>query len=109
MEASTSRDTSSSSRGLPAPCNFTSIRKKYDTITGAWTIDTNLQVPEALLRPLEEGQLERPNLSLRTMHGSIRADVALISGTRERAYIDLDAWHGKVHLRVVRLLLLYLQ
>jgi hypothetical protein len=70
------------------------------SIKGTWVIDTNLQVPEALLAP-PPSTGERHNLSLTASNGPIMADVIFVSGKPDRASILLTTTNGKINFNVV--------
>jgi hypothetical protein len=91
----------SGSRSRAPTANYISLREHHGSINGTWAIDTSLQVPPALLRPLESEKAVRENLALHVTHGSIHADVSLVSGAAQRANIDVGAHHGKVVFRLV--------
>ncbi|SRR5258706_12108547 len=83
------------------PCtNYVFVSKRDGSIRGTWTINSRLQVPEALLAPLEAKE-ERHNLSLRTKDGDLSANIALLSPGRERASIFLDTKDGDINLALV--------
>ncbi|KAG8829520.1 hypothetical protein FRC18_009245 [Serendipita sp. 400] len=99
--AGTSRIIHTPGPGLPPASNYVALHQRNSKISGTWTIDTNLQVPESLLKPLESGQTERPHLSLHTWNGSVTAAVALVSGTVQRATVDIYTSNGKVSFNMV--------
>ena len=95
----------SSSRGRPVgplPTNYTDISHTNGKVTGHWNVDTNLQIPSSLLKPLPSDQTTRPNLCLHTRNGSIKATVSLVSGSAQRASLEFGSWNGKVSVSVVR-------
>lgn len=98
--ASSSRASCSRPAG-PLPTNHVSISQSNDKIVGHWNVDTTLQVPESLLKPLTPDQIERLNLHLATRNGSIHVTVSLIAGTSQRANIELESGNGKVAFTMV--------
>lgn len=88
------------------PTNFMSIDKNYGPIKGTWVIDTNIQIPEALLPPLGffASLRTRPNLALHSTSGAIRASVLLVSSSSSRAILKADTDFGNVTLPVSTLL-----
>jgi hypothetical protein len=98
--SSSSRASGSRPAG-PPPTNHVSISQSNDKIVGHWNVDTDLQVPESLLKPLAPGQIERPNLYLATRNGSIQVAVSLVAGSSKRANIELDSGNGKVAVTMV--------
>jgi hypothetical protein len=84
------------------PTNFMSIDKNYGPINDTWAIDTNIQIPEALLPSLGifASLRTRPNLALHCAKGSIRASVFLVSSSSSRAILKADTAHGNVTLQV---------
>ena len=85
----------------PPPSNHVSLVQANNKIVGYWNLDTALRVPESLLRPLAADQAERPNLYLNTRNGAIHADIALVSGSTQRATIEIDTGNGKVVVSMV--------
>ncbi len=84
--ASFSVASSSSSLSPPSPTsvvpsiprsNFLSIQRNNTSLKGSYVIDPTLDVPEAVLPPLEPGQ-ERKNLLLECQNGGINAEVYLV-------------------------------
>lgn len=101
-EALDGQQVPSTSRGPrhPGATNFTSIHYKNDKIGSHFIIDTSLDVPEALLAPLPTGATQRPNLSLHSNNGSVRADVSLVAGSAQRANLELDTANGKIMFKL---------
>ncbi|KIM33784.1 hypothetical protein M408DRAFT_302637 [Serendipita vermifera MAFF 305830] len=100
MPSPSARASSSRAAGLISS-NFVSISQSNDKVVGHWYIDTNLQPPESLLRPLADGQTERPNLYLHSNNGAIKAEVTLTGNTAQRASIEVSTWNGKVEVGVI--------
>ena len=80
--------------------NYVSVSKREGSISGTWTIDSSLQVPEALLAPLE-ANAQRHNLSLQSKEGHLSAKIALLSPGPERASIFLLTKEGDINLAMV--------
>jgi hypothetical protein len=104
-QSSTSAASTSAEAAEPKlqPTNFANESRSNGSIQGSWIIDTDIEVPAALLAPLPWLQTERPNIFLNTANGSIRADVFLTSGSSKRAFIKVTTSNGSVTLKVVRL------
>jgi hypothetical protein len=79
-----------------------SVHSAYGPINDIWVIDTNVQIPEALLPPLPvpASSPTRPNLALHSAGGSIKGSVFLVSTSSDRAVITADTRCGKVALQV---------
>jgi hypothetical protein len=88
------------------PTNFMSIDKNYGPIKGTWVIDTNINIPEALLPPLGifASLRTRPNLALHSASSSIRASVFLVSSSSSRAILKADTAYGNMTVQVSTLL-----
>lgn len=86
--------------GLPRS-NYVDMQENHGSIKGTWDIDTRLEVPQALLRPLADDQQERANLKLNARHGTVQAAVALLGPSNQRANIELETSHGKVVFKLV--------
>jgi hypothetical protein len=86
------------------------VNRPYGPIKGTWAIDTNLQIPEALLPPLGvfASLPIRPNLALHTINGSIKGSVFLLSSSSDRAVINADTTWRKVALSVSILIAVYI-
>jgi hypothetical protein len=84
------------------PTNFMNIDRNYGPIKDTWVIDTNIQIPEALLPPLGffASLRTRPNLALHSAKGSIRASVFLVSSSSSRAILKADTAYGNVAIQV---------
>lgn len=80
--------------------NFVSVSKREGSIRGTWSIDSSLQVPEALLAPLE-ANAERHNLSLQSKEGHLSANIDLLSLGPKRASIFLFTKEGDINLAMV--------
>lgn len=93
----------STSRAPSLPrSNYVDIQENHGAIKGTWELDTRLQVPESLLRPLTDEKQQRPNLKLQARHGSVQASVSLVGPSDQRANIELETTHGKVVFKLVR-------
>jgi hypothetical protein len=79
-----------------------SIDKNYGPIKDTWVIDTNIQIPEALLPSLGifASLHTRPNLALHSANGAIKASIFLVSTSSTRAILKADTAFGKVTLQV---------
>jgi len=86
------------------PTNFMNIDKAYGPIKGTWVIDTNIQIPEALLPSLGffASLRTRPNLALHSASGNIKASVFLVSSSSSRAILKADTDFGNVTLPISR-------
>jgi len=86
---------------LPAGSNGIALSQTNKSIKGTWVIDTRLTVPSALSSSSSSGSANY-NLSLSTKNGSIKADVALISGAPDRATMLLHGYNGSIKFNLIR-------
>ncbi|KDQ59721.1 hypothetical protein JAAARDRAFT_56692 [Jaapia argillacea MUCL 33604] len=59
------------------PTNFLYITRTNSSIKDSYVIDPNLRIPEAILPPLEEGEM-RKNVKLGSTHNAIYADLWIV-------------------------------
>ena len=85
---------------LPAGSNGIALSQTNKSIKGTWVIDTRLTVPSSLSSSSSSGP-SNYNLSLSTKNGSIKADVALISGAPDRAVMLLHGYNGSIKFNLV--------
>ncbi|SRR5258706_1812343 len=85
---------------LPAGSNGIALSQTNKSIKGIWVIDTRLTVPSSLSSSSSSGSANY-NLSLSTKNGSIKADVALISGAPDRATMLLHGYNGSIKFNLV--------
>lgn len=84
----------------PAASNGFTLSQTNKSIKGTWVIDTRLTVPSSLSSSSSSGSANY-NLSLSTKNGSIKADVALISGASDRAIMLLHGYNGSIKFNLV--------
>jgi len=94
--ASAASTSAAAAAPTPKPTNFANDSRSMGNIEGSWIIDTDIEVPPALLAPLPWLQSERPNLSLHTGSGTVKANVSLTSGSSKRAFIKTNTSYGAV-------------
>ncbi|KAG1811830.1 uncharacterized protein BJ212DRAFT_494748 [Suillus subaureus] len=95
------------------PTNYLHLFNEHSSIKGEYVIDPGMNIPTSLLPPLrpEESEADRKNLSLRSKHGSVNAEIWLL-GARDaqpseskkftkRAILDIGSDDGSVTARVV--------
>ena len=105
-------DTKSSPSDLPAGSNTSNapdasnasngiaLTRNNDSIKGVWVIDTRMPILSSLASSSSSGSANY-NLSLSTKNGSIKADVALISGAADRANMLLHGYNGSIKFNLV--------
>lgn len=94
------------------PTNYLHLFNEHSSIKGEYVIDPGMNIPTSLLPPLrpEESEADRKNLSLRSKHGSVNAEIWLLGAwdaqpseskkSTKRAILDIGSDDGSVTARV---------
>ena len=100
----------STSRPLPdiKSCNFVSLSRQNESVSGSWIIDPSMMVPPALMPPLlsNENEETRKNILLSSHNGSVDAQVYVLASQvepqrRNRVLIETSSKNGSVSTKVV--------
>ncbi|KAJ7101359.1 hypothetical protein B0H15DRAFT_943687 [Mycena belliarum] len=81
------------------PTNYLSLNLGDRSIKGSYAIDPRVQIPSALLPPLEEG-VRRKNALLRTTHGPIDVDILVVGDAGSKVDILIASSNGPIQARL---------
>ncbi|KAG9012949.1 hypothetical protein FRB90_006385 [Tulasnella sp. 427] len=90
----------------PNPQSFPRVNnlylvKHHASISGTWTVDPTLKVPQPLLPSLPEGEKPLDNLHLATHHGSITAQLNLESDKPTKSNLEAQCAYGSVTVNIM--------
>jgi hypothetical protein len=98
---------SNTGSGSVRATNYLVVERANSSIKGTYIVNPALSVPPALLPPLEDDEIVRPNLRLYSNYSSVNVDIHLVlppnyAGKVDRIVLDISSTYSSVVVRLVR-------